>query len=1358
DGYDRYYHTLQVPNPTTGNPEWTHWQSGGNVWNVFRQMDYTITPPSMPDGTQFTLRLGADYRQINGPIIENRLFDGRGAPVKYTKTARPEWALFKAAFHSTGNAATVLVVSGLDEGDVSGTGNNASHPTYQHWASTKNIGLQPITGVSFVLYQKEPNAPKVNFDTVTLYASREYPDGFGPIPWSAYKVQYEIVQCDPGGDVTLPLADDGMGVWTPGSSYLNEGKTLTLPALQPGQYINQIIVTPMGTNGSSPGAWPSRNGICLRYSVKAWGDKKWPNGTDVPPYSLVPMGWRLYYNDDPAKNGGDPDVPAMYEGGTGAVYYTEAPYAQAALVSSNARCLPGATVNYNIFGYNYSGFTVGEWKNPQVMVRVPKIMTLEGDAFTGFNTADGAPFDVTATLTGSEGGYNRYSFQASYSTPTPVFSQPSYSPVFEIPVTFKVAANAGPGEYPLRVLVSDSNPGSFIESATLYQSMNNLPSDDGDNKSYYGLLGQDDRYYMMPAVPATSNGPPASTSLNVLSTPAIGVKTTIACNATDGLYVDSRVVPAAKGEEVNVCLTVTNKGGVPLTGVKLYNILPYNGDKPGSTGSVSFLTVTPNGTAAVKYTTEPPGSANVPAYGKHGTATPDLQTATFHSAWTSGIPTEGSGARAVFIDFGALVLSPGESLDLDMTFLVPDASDQTAYNQFRYSAMEVGDNVSHLNQNSPVAGFSTEAIAILYDGNLPESGAHGNDLRSIPDNASAFIGVDGEGPGKDSLMVSDRVPILSGRSFAGWNTKKDGSGEWWGVEHPVGTITLGVTKQFLASGSLLLYAQWTPKDYTVQYKPGSYGAFTEVSHTGLHYGDATPDAPATLGEPGWVFSRWQPATVTTVTRDATYTAQWERFDSYTVHYDTNGGAPEFIASKTDVRWDDAGLLPTPPPTRTGYVFAGWNVSAGGSGTDVQGTTPYSAIATDANTFSVTLKAQWTAIRYAINYYDEDGLTDIGAALPNNPKSYTAEDLPRSVPQSPSGTEGRVFSGWKATHEIEPQTWALFAMQQDADAYSIPAGLYGDLRLVAGYVGDGSHVLRFALNGSVEFPTEPGSIPAVRMNAGDKIIEAPGYSEPKRAGHDFAGWYTNAELTEAVTDSTRMPDRDQTIYAKWTRFYTVTFDGNGGVIAVGNEMRTVVPPQTLLGAAMPPAPTRSGYSFVGWYTAPSGGTLFTKDTPVTADITVWARWTYIGDGGGGGGGGGGGDPVDPPGGDPDDNPGDPPDDDSGDPDNGGNNGGNNGGGSTVPPPPSNGGSVVPSEGADNVYIELDENGTPLGEWRWDDDAEQWIFDEYPPQGNLPQTGGILPAAGFAYLWVLSLLSLLWFAFVGPELRRRKKPCA
>ena len=75
-------------------------------------------------------------------------------------------------------------------------------------------------------------------------------------------------------------------------------------------------------------------------------------------------------------------------------------------------------------------------------------------------------------------------------------------------------------------------------------------------------------------------------------------------------------------------------------------------------------------------------------------------------------------------------------------------------------------------------------------------------------------------------------------------------------------------------------------------------------------------------------------------------------------------------------------------------------------------------------------------------------------------------------------------------------------------------------------------------------------------------------------------------------------------------YTITFDGNGGTPSV-DSMKTVDKKLPKL-----PTATHSGrYSFDGWYTAASGGTMITTDTEFHENATVYAHWTYTGSSGG-----------------------------------------------------------------------------------------------------------------------------------------------
>jgi len=77
-------------------------------------------------------------------------------------------------------------------------------------------------------------------------------------------------------------------------------------------------------------------------------------------------------------------------------------------------------------------------------------------------------------------------------------------------------------------------------------------------------------------------------------------------------------------------------------------------------------------------------------------------------------------------------------------------------------------------------------------------------------------------------------------------------------------------------------------------------------------------------------------------------------------------------------------------------------------------------------------------------------------------------------------------------------------------------------------------------------------------------------------------------------------------------HTVNFYSNGSLYA-----SKTVTSDSALGANWPDNPTKSGYSFGGWFSGQNGaGTLYTSSTTITADVDLYAKWTYKGGGGGG----------------------------------------------------------------------------------------------------------------------------------------------
>jgi uncharacterized repeat protein (TIGR02543 family) len=117
------------------------------------------------------------------------------------------------------------------------------------------------------------------------------------------------------------------------------------------------------------------------------------------------------------------------------------------------------------------------------------------------------------------------------------------------------------------------------------------------------------------------------------------------------------------------------------------------------------------------------------------------------------------------------------------------------------------------------------------------------------------------------------------------------------------------------------------------------------------------------------------------------------------------------------------------------------------------------------------------------------------------------------------------------------------------------------------------------------------------------------ANPARSGYVFGGWYTAANGGGTAFTASTTVSGNITVYAKWTAIYTVTFNADGGSPAT--QTRTVNSGSSVGSSNMPANPTKSGYTFDGWYTVKNGGgTQFTALTMVSGNIMVYAKWTAL----------------------------------------------------------------------------------------------------------------------------------------------------
>ena len=112
------------------------------------------------------------------------------------------------------------------------------------------------------------------------------------------------------------------------------------------------------------------------------------------------------------------------------------------------------------------------------------------------------------------------------------------------------------------------------------------------------------------------------------------------------------------------------------------------------------------------------------------------------------------------------------------------------------------------------------------------------------------------------------------------------------------------------------------------------------------------------------------------------------------------------------------------------------------------------------------------------------------------------------------------------------------------------------------------------------------------------------------GYSFAGWYTNSSCTgNVVKEADIVWGKNVTLYAKWSKANTVTFNANGGYFGTDTKKTTEQFTGALLSVTPTPKHTDSHKAFVGWYYDAAGnkpaGTL--NSYSVTSNVTFYAKW-------------------------------------------------------------------------------------------------------------------------------------------------------
>ncbi len=502
------------------------------------------------------------------------------------------------------------------------------------------------------------------------------------------------------------------------------------------------------------------------------------------------------------------------------------------------------------------------------------------------------------------------------------------------------------------------------------------------------------------------------------------------------------------------------------------------------------------------------------------------------------------------------------------------------------------------------------------------------------------------------------APTKTGYTFGGWYS----NAELTGTAYPFGNA--GAT---MPVNGFTLYAKWVPNTYTIKYNAngGSYISAPMADQI-VTYSE-TEQVQLKANEyrySGYDFAGWNTLANGTGTEYAdqamidqlttengatvTLYAQWTA-QKFGISFDADGGTYEGEPSRALEYGQAYGELPV--PTKTGYTFIGW----------FNGDTQVSKDTT-MGAEHVTLTAKWTVrtdIRYQVQHWQESLTQTAGDGRElHNAKFYELVDT-----DNLTGTAfmANVIPGAKTYTGFTVETMTAGATipgvddelvikrYYDRNAYTVTfypntdsySGPYHSTKTVKyghpvepsdAFSREGYTISRWE-NRDAGFTAWDFTTPvtgdlnlyAVWTEKGDIPYQIRYYYENFNGGYEekvedrFSGTgKTNASVedTKAVpagfslntsksTSSGYIAADGSTVLQVYydRNEYTVTFDEAGGSAVTDLTVKYQGLVQSL------PAPTKTGYTFAGWYDAAGKGYSYIHEMPAN-DLTLTAKWTPI----------------------------------------------------------------------------------------------------------------------------------------------------
>lgn len=450
----------------------------------------------------------------------------------------------------------------------------------------------------------------------------------------------------------------------------------------------------------------------------------------------------------------------------------------------------------------------------------------------------------------------------------------------------------------------------------------------------------------------------------------------------------------------------------------------------------------------------------------------------------------------------------------------------------------------------------------------------------------------------DTPAIRGNGWTIDGYTFAGWTTNADGGG----VKYAPGA-------SWTASGTLTLYAQWTPGEAGLTYDGnGATGGKTDPQNgvtdqkVNVRQNGFTRD--------GYTFVRWDtqadcrgkavnPGDKWTLQGSGTLYACWTG-NMQPLTYHGNGATDGNTAAQSGKTGDE---LTTNANgfTRDGYTFVEWNTKADGTGghygKGTNGVAKWTMLPAGNDLYAI-----WQANPASIQYRDDYGAT---GSTPDT-TGVTGQNV--TIARNGFTRPGYTFTGWARDRRTDPSL-------QPGGRYTLTPGT---TTLWAQWKADPAHLI---------YNSNSGSTSQTRRTDGvvDQTVTV--IANPfTRSGYTFTGWNTQADGRgkayaagngfRLVADAKSNPVNTSVLYAQWRiNRVALKFDPNGGTGGYPDITVDAFTTVTIPADAKEPKVQRPGFRFTGWAMKPApgaGDTILgpgngTVTMPDQGSITVYAQW-------------------------------------------------------------------------------------------------------------------------------------------------------